>query len=67
MKGRTPPPPSAQQARVQALIDHLIGQPGCYVLEIRHDDGCPTIVSQDERQCTCKEVEQQIIPIGGAK
>ena len=67
MRGRTLPPPSAQQQRVKAILDYLQGQPGCFVLEVQHDDGCPTIASQDERQCTCKAVEQQLISLGGDK
>jgi hypothetical protein len=69
MKGRRtppPPPPSPEQKRVQALLDQLVGKDGFFVLEVIHQDGCRTISTQNERDCTCSTVEQQIIDLGKA-
>lgn len=63
MKGRTPPPRITVADAAQMMFD----RPGTYVLEIRHDDACPTIRTQDERLCTCKTVEHVLVKIGGAR
>ncbi len=37
---------------------HATIKPGVYVLNIQHDDGCPTIRTQRASECTCKQVDQ---------
>lgn len=34
--------------------------PGVHILEIRHDDGCPTLKSRRMDDCTCRTVEQVV-------
>lgn len=57
MKGRrTPPKITIDQAAAE-----MLARPGLYILEIRHDDDCPTIRTQRAEHCTCKDVEQHLV------
>jgi hypothetical protein len=40
---------------------HASMKPGLYVLNIQHDDGCPTIRTQRESECTCSEVLERLV------
>ena len=31
--------------------------PGVHIVEIRHDDGCPTLRTRQMEDCTCKMVQ----------
>ena len=41
-------------------IDELL-KPGVTVVQYQHDDGCPTLASQNIEECTCSEID--ICPI----
>ncbi len=49
-----------RKIRGRPVSPHAQLKPGVYVLEIRHDDGCPTLRTQRGGDCTCKEVDQVI-------
>ncbi len=34
---------------------------GFYVVNVQHDDGCPTIHTQRESDCTCSEVLERLV------
>jgi hypothetical protein len=68
MKGRTPPP--KRGPALEDILAALVGQSGVFMLEYRHDDGCPTIASQDMNDCTCQVVEHDLLryrPEGGKR
>lgn len=68
MRGRTPKEsPSEAQRRVWAVLDAARGRDGYFELQIRHDDDCATIRSQCMADCTCQELEQQIIDLSKVK
>lgn len=50
-RGRTVPPknPTIEQMLAQ------LQQPGLYILEYKHNDGCPTIRTQRWHDCTCND------------
>ncbi len=69
MKGRTPPPHQAAPT-VEQLYARLAGQTGLFMLEFQHDDHCPTITSQRWEDCTCEQVDHQLLryqPEAGAR
>jgi hypothetical protein len=46
--------------------DKPLGWPvsvGVYLMAIEHDDGCPTIESQDDRDCTCDVVGLRVAEV----
>lgn len=47
-----------RKTRGRPVPPHAQLKPGVYVLEIRHDDDCPTIQTQRSSDCTCKQVGQ---------
>jgi hypothetical protein len=50
-----------RRARKRPAAPHANLKPGFYVLNVQHDDGCPTIRSQRQSDCTCSEVEQRLV------
>jgi hypothetical protein len=63
-KGRTPRgSPSDAQRRVWAVLDAARGRDGYYELQIRHDDDCATIRSQNMADCTCSTLEYERIDL----
>ena len=57
-----------RKTRGRPSAPHATFKPGVYILNIRHDDGCPTIRTQRMSDCTCKTVDQEItrlVPKGG--
>jgi hypothetical protein len=69
MRGRTPPPRQAAPT-VEQMAARLAGQTGLFMLEYRHDDGCPTIDTQRWEDCTCDQVDHQLLryqPEGGKR
>jgi hypothetical protein len=58
-RGRYVPPrnPTVEQMAAQ------MNQPGLYILEFKHNDGCPTIRSQRWQDCTCgDDVDHELVP-----
>lgn len=39
----------------------IAGQSGLFILNYQHDDGCPTIRSQRMKDCTCRQVDHQLL------
>jgi hypothetical protein len=35
------------------------------ILEVRHDDGCPTIKTQRDSDCTCERVDYNLVQYVG--
>ena len=57
-----------RKTRGRTSAPHATFKPGVYILNVRHDDDCPTIRTQRMSECTCKEVEQvlkYVAPKGG--
>ncbi len=50
-----------RKTRGRPVPPHATLKPGVYVLNIQHDDGCPTIRTQRESECTCAEVIERIL------
>lgn len=68
MRGRTPKEsPSDAQRRVWAVLDAARGRDGYYEVQILHDDDCRTIRTQNMDDCSCQELEEQIIDLGSLK
>ena len=70
MKGRRTPPrtPPLVNLDIEALKQALAGsEQGLFLLDIRHDDNCPTIRSQRAEDCTCMVVEHVIRRVGGGR
>jgi hypothetical protein len=68
MRGRTPKEsPSDAQQRIWTLLELARGKPGYFELQIRHDDDCATIRSQDMTDCTCSTLEREVIDLGRMK
>ena len=49
-----------RKPRGRPVPPHAHLKPGVYVLNVQHDDGCPTIRTQRASECTCKQVEQTL-------
>lgn len=45
---------AATQREIFEKLQAMRKNPGVYVLEFYHDDGCPAVVTQRESDCTCK-------------
>jgi hypothetical protein len=50
-----------RKTRKRPSAPHASMKPGLYVLNIQHDDGCPTIRSQRQSDCTCSEVLERLV------
>jgi hypothetical protein len=42
---------------------HATITPGVYILNVRHDDDCPTLRTQRMDDCTCTNVEQVLLQV----
>lgn len=42
-------------------------RPGLFIMEVKHDDGCPALETQRLADCTCTEVEHGPIQPFGAR
>ena len=42
------------QQEIFEKLQAMRKNPGVYVMEFYHDDGCPTLVTQRGEDCTCK-------------
>lgn len=54
-----PPEPRRAQwtGKIFAKLDgHMRPQPGAYELGLGHEDGCPTLATNDLKDCTCDKV-----------
>ncbi len=49
--------------RKRPAAPHAPLKSGVYILEIRHDDNCPTIRTQRESDCTCKQVGHALLRV----
>jgi hypothetical protein len=68
-KGRAAPP---KNPTIEEMIAKM-NQPGLYILEYKHNDGCKTILTQRWEDCTCAadDVDHYLLSYdeleGGAK
>jgi hypothetical protein len=51
----------SKKTRKRPSAPHATIKPGLYVLNIQHDDGCPTIRTQRSDDCTCAEVIERLV------
>lgn len=49
------------KAHGRPVLPHSALTPGLYILEIRHDDDCPTIRTLRIDDCTCSQVEEVLV------
>ena len=61
MRGRQPPPRQPSGPTIEQMVARLAGQTGLFMLEYQHDDGCPTLRSQRWEDCTCDQVDHQLL------
>jgi hypothetical protein len=50
-----------RKTRGRPVPPHAQLKPGVYILNIQHDDGCPTIRTQRVTDCTCSEVMERVV------
>ncbi len=50
-----------RKTRGRPAAPHATLKPGVYVLNIQHDDGCPTIRTQRNADCTCACVDKRLV------
>ncbi len=46
---------------IELMTAVLTRSAGVFLVEVRHDDGCPTITSQREEQCICNDTEHVLL------
>ncbi len=42
-----------REKRIRAVATEHIAGPGVYYMAVGHDDGCPTLKTQNIEDCTC--------------
>lgn len=50
-----------RKTRKRPSAPHAQLKTGVYVLNIQHDDSCPTLRTQRQFDCTCSEVGQRLV------
>lgn len=54
-----------RKSRGRTAAPHGPLKSGVYILEVRHDDGCPTLRTHRSSDCTCTQVDQVFKRIDG--
>jgi hypothetical protein len=67
-----PPAPAPRRTKdmreiIASFADVMRQHPGAYMLHIGHDDRCPSLITHNDFDCTCREIEYSLVKVGGPK
>lgn len=57
--------PRPEPLSIDQIAAFICGQPGLWILEYRHDDGCRAQRTQSLSDCTCSPDISLVRPFGG--